>query len=97
MSKDWVKDIHTMQKKYGVHEWIKKASLEDKNEYLKFRAKFLEEELEELNNAIYYADSEEVVDALIDLCVVAIGTLDLFDINAYEAVSYTHLTLPTKA
>ena len=30
-------------------------------------------------------DSEEVVDALIDLCVVAIGTLDLFEVNAYEA------------
>ena len=85
MSKDWVKDIHTMQKKYGVHEWIEKATEEDKNEYLKFRAKFLEEELEELNNAIYYADSEEVVDALIDLCVVAIGTLDAFKINGHKA------------
>ena len=85
MSKDWVKDINTMQKKYGVPEWIKNASPSDRNEYLKFRAKFLEEELTELNNAIYHADSEEVVDALIDLCVVAIGTLDAFDINAHKA------------
>ena len=85
MSKDWVKDINEMQTKYGVHDWIKKASPEQRNEYLKFRADFLKEELTELNNAIYHADSEEVVDALIDLCVVAIGTLDSFQVDAHKA------------
>ena len=85
MSKDWVKDINKMQSKYGVHNWMEKATDEQKNEYLKFRAKFLEEELTELNNAIYYVDNEEVVDALIDLCVVAIGTLDAFKIDSHKA------------
>ena len=85
MSKDWVKDINEMQTKYGVHDWIKKASAEQKLEYLKFRAEFLKEELTELDNAIYHADSEEVVDALIDLCVVAIGTLDSFQVDGHKA------------
>lgn len=85
MSKDWVKDINKMQSKYGVHNWMEKATDEQKNEYLKFMAKFLEEELTELNNAIYYVDNEEVVDALIDLCVVAIGTLDAFKIDSHKA------------
>ena len=85
MSKDWVKDINEMQTKYGVHDWIKKASPEQRNEYLKFRAEFLKEELTELDNAIYHADSEEVVDALIDLCVVAIGTLDSFQVDGHKA------------
>ena len=85
MSKDWVKDINKMQSKYGVHNWMEKATDEQKNEYLKFRAKFLEEELTELNNAIYYVDNEEVVDALIDLCVVAIGTLDAFKVDSHKA------------
>lgn len=85
MSKDWVKDINEMQTKYGVHDWIKKASPHQKLEYLKFRAEFLKEELTELDNAIYHADSEEVVDALIDLCVVAIGTLDSFQVDAHKA------------
>ena len=85
MSKDWVKDIHKMQSKYGVHDWMEKATEEQKQEYLKFRAKFLEEELTELNNAIYYVDNEEIVDALIDLCVVAIGTLDAFNIDSHKA------------
>ena len=30
-------------------------------------------------------DNEEIVDGLIDLCVVAIGTLDAFDIDANKA------------
>ena len=85
MSKDWVKDINEMQTKYGVHDWIKKASAEQKLEYLKFRAEFLKEELTELDNAIYHADREEVVDALIDLCVVAIGTLDSFQVDGHKA------------
>ena len=85
MSKDWVKDINEMQTKYGVHDWMKKASAEQKLEYLKFRAEFLKEELTELDNAIYHADSEEVVDALIDLCVVAIGTLDSFQVDGHKA------------
>jgi len=85
MSKDWVKDINEMQTKYGVHDWIKKASPDQKLEYLKFRAEFLKEELTELDNAIYHADSEEVVDALIDLCVVAIGTLDSFQVDGHKA------------
>ena len=85
MSKDWVKDINEMQTKYGVHDWMKKANAQQKLEYLKFRADFLKEELTELDNAIYHADSEEVVDALIDLCVVAIGTLDSFQVDGHKA------------
>ena len=30
-------------------------------------------------------DAEEVVDGLIDLCVVAIGTLDAFGVDPYKA------------
>ena len=33
MSKDWVKDIHKMQSKYGVHDWMEKATEEQKAEY----------------------------------------------------------------
>ena len=43
MSKDWVKDINEMQTKYGVHDWMEKATEEQKQEYLKLRSKFLEE------------------------------------------------------
>jgi NTP pyrophosphatase (non-canonical NTP hydrolase) len=84
MSNNWVKDINKMHKKYGVHDWIKKnpGSYRD---YLSFRIRFIQEELDELKQAELHRDNEEVVDALIDICVVAIGTLDAFGVDAYEA------------
>lgn len=84
MSNDWVKDIHNMHTKYGVREWAKQNP--DKlKEYLDFRLNFLQEELDETKSANKNCDPEELVDGLIDLCVVAIGTLDAFGVDAYKA------------
>ena len=89
MRSKWTNDIHEMQSKYGVHGWIHKNP--DKlTEYLQFRAAFLQEELTELNTALENRDSPEVVDALIDLCVVAIGTLDALTINVDRAWDEVH-------
>ena len=88
MSKDWTQDIHEMHNHYGIHESMKKLDKQQLRSFLNFRIKFLQEELDELKEAtkpMIPMDAEETVDALIDLCVVAIGTLDLFDVNAYEA------------
>lgn len=87
MTKDWVRDIETMHAKYNVKEKIKNLSPEILREFLKFRIKFLTEELNELNLAVETnpIDAEETVDAFIDLCVVAIGTLDLFAVDAHKA------------
>ena len=47
--------------------------------YLRFRLKMCMEEMNEtIDAAIFDNDSEETVDGLIDLCVFAIGTLDVF-------------------
>lgn len=83
MSKDWVNDIAKMHKKFGVNEAVNNLTPEQKQEFLKFRVKFLEEELNELKSQL--DNPEEIVDACIDLCVVAIGTLDAFGVNAYSA------------
>tara|TARA_B100001063_G_C16662358_1_gene501757 strand:+ start:334 stop:738 length:405 start_codon:yes stop_codon:yes gene_type:complete len=84
MSKDWVKDIHDMQTKYQTREWVNnnKDKLRD---FLEFRVDFLEEELGETSAALVNSDAEEIVDGLIDLCVVAIGTLDAFGVDPYKA------------
>ena len=82
MSKDWVNDIFKMHQYYGVHPKINDMNNETLKKFLEFRANFLQEELNELKNA---DSAEDVVDALIDLCVVAIGTLDGFGVNSYEA------------
>jgi len=81
----WVKDIYDMHTKYGVKEAIEKLTHEQLREFLEFRIRFLEEELNETKKAVDENDAEEVVDGLIDMCVVAIGTLDAFGINPYKA------------
>jgi predicted HAD superfamily Cof-like phosphohydrolase len=90
MSKDWVSDIIKMHDHYGIKEKIDKFDNEKLKLFLTFRINFLIEELTELQEAEREMNTEEVVDALIDLCVVAIGTLELFDIDAHKAWDTVH-------
>lgn len=87
MSKNWVKDIQKMHDHYGVYESISTMTDEQLESFLRFRVKFLTEELTEL---VYAKNPDDVVDALIDLCVVAIGTLDLFNVDPYTAWNRVH-------
>ena len=88
MSNDWVKDIHVMHDKFGVHDWFEKNK-DNKDlmaKYLRFRLKMCMEEMNEtIDAAIFDRNPEEVVDGLIDLCVFAIGTLDVFGVDASVA------------
>ena len=85
MSADWVNDINRMQTKFGVRDWISQASPFELKKYLEFRLKFIKEEYDETREAIIDEDAEEIVDGLIDICVVAIGTLDAMGVNAHTA------------
>ena len=85
---DWVNDMYQMHEKYGVHEWMEnnKDNTELMAQFLEFRLNFLQEELNETRAAaLVDKDPEEIVDGLIDLCVIAIGTLDAFNIAAHDA------------
>ena len=82
MSSNWVDDMWHMHDKYGVHEVVEKFDKEKLKKFLEFRANFLQEELDELKKA---DNGDDAVDALIDLCVVAIGTLDLFKVDSHLA------------
>ena len=90
----WVKDIFEMHKKYKFHESIEDFDEEKKKVLLDFRVKFLEEELNEIKDNM--DNPEEVVDGLIDLCVVAIGTMDLFNINSERAWDGVHVANMSK-
>jgi predicted HAD superfamily Cof-like phosphohydrolase len=99
MSTNWVQDIADMHQKYGVNPVVRNFDKDKLEAFLKFRIDFLQEELDEMRNAVANRQasaldtanaSDDVVDALIDLCVVAIGTLDAFDVNAYEAWDRVH-------
>jgi len=85
MSTNWVEDIAVMHKKYGVHEWVSTASPYNLKKFIVFRLDFIEEEFEETQDAHFKEDAEEIVDGLIDLCVVAIGTLDALGVDPYKA------------
>lgn len=105
MSKDWVKDISDMHTKFGVNPVVRNMDKEKLQAFLKFRIDFLQEELDEMRSAYVgfqtgkvdsVKASDDTVDALIDLCVVAIGTLNAFDVDAYEAWDRVHNANMTK-
>jgi predicted HAD superfamily Cof-like phosphohydrolase len=84
---DMAHDMYMMHNKFGVKEWFEKNK-DDKDlmrKYLMFRMLMIGEEYQETLSAINNSDAEEVVDGLIDMCVFALGTLDVFGVDANEA------------
>lgn len=89
----WVSDIATMHTKFGVNEVIRNLAKEKLRKFLEFRINFLQEELDEMKKAFEEGGenaADDTVDALIDLCVVAIGTLDAYDVDSYTAWNRVH-------
>jgi NTP pyrophosphatase (non-canonical NTP hydrolase) len=80
-----VQDIADMHRHYGANEAVAKLGPEGLRALLDFRVRFLDEEMGELHENVERFDADEVVDALIDLVVVAIGTLDLFGVDSHES------------
>ena len=90
MSTNWFKDIQDMHKKYGVNKWMQAEMQSDVdwrkiNKFMQFRIGMMQEELDETKNAFEKKDAEEIVDGIIDLCVFAIGTLEVFGVDANKA------------
>ena len=87
---NYKKDIHKMHAKFGVHKAVKQMNAEKLKKFLAFRVDFLQEELDETKKAYEHGDAEEVVDGLIDLIVVSLGTLDAMNVNATTAWNSVH-------
>lgn len=85
--KPWWHDLFEMHQKYGFHDSVHNMDADTLAKMLKFRIDFLQEELDEAKSA---DSAEDIVDALIDLCVVAIGTLDLYSIDSQCAWDAVH-------
>jgi predicted HAD superfamily Cof-like phosphohydrolase len=79
-----IEDIEDLTTKYGFDT---EATTLKK---LYFRYDLLAEELNEIHHAIHLGEPEEVVDGLIDLTVVALGTLAAFGVNIEEAWNEVH-------
>jgi len=99
LSGDWVADNFDMHEKFGVHEAVDKLDKEKLRKFVEFRLNFLQEELDEAKKALASHDpkqAEDIVDAMVDLCVVAIGTLNALQVDAYEAWERVHQANMTK-
>ena len=90
MSTNWFKDMQDMHMKYGVKKWMQAEMQSDidwrkLNKFMEFRIKMMQEELDETKKAYEDKNEEEVVVGIIDLCVFAIGTLEVFGVDANKA------------
>ena len=82
MSTNWVSDIIEMHDKFGVNRVVRTFDNDKLKKFLEFRIGCLQEELDELKDA---KTADDAVDALIDLVVFAIGTLDTYGIDSCKA------------
>ena len=78
-------DICMMHNRFGVNDWIDDSTPDQRKELMKLRMRMLTEEYAETMNAYLEGDAEEVIDGLIDLCVIAIGTLDIAGVDVKAA------------
>ena len=78
-------DMNYMHLKYKFQDAVDKLDKDKLKEFLDFRFKFLTEELNEGLKAVSEQNPEEIVDSLIDLVVIAVGTCDLFGIDFDKA------------
>ncbi len=89
-----IEDINKMHSKYGVHKWvqlkIEEGDYDSLKKFMDFRLDFIEEEFEETLKANMENNPEEVVDGLIDIIVVALGTLDAFGVDVNRAWKEVH-------
>ena len=74
-------DMNNMHRYYEADEAVLGLDKDKLKAFLDFRFNFLQEELNEGRDAIAAGNSEEIVDSLIDLIVVAVGTLDLYGVD----------------
>ncbi len=81
----WTKDIHHMHQRFGVYDWIDNSTPAQRKALLELHMRMLTEEHDETIEAYNNSDPEELIDGLIDLCVIAIGTLDMAGVTADEA------------
>lgn len=84
MSRDYAHDIADMHYHYGMTKAFDALSgdPEKLKALLKFRLDFIKEELTESYEA---KNADDLVDGLVDIIVVALGTLDAFQVDATEA------------
>lgn len=81
-------DIVNFHKKFDLQQLERPGFLS--SELMKFRIKFMQEELDEFCDAYIDDDVEKAFDALIDLCYVVLGTSYLMGFPFIEGWNHVH-------
>lgn len=87
MSQFLVNDIEIMHTKYKTLNAVSKMDNETLKEFLNFRVSCIEEELNELKQAIKDGDTDSIVDSVIDGLVFGIGLLHIYNVDVIKAWS----------
>lgn len=90
IERDWLRDVEDLHVKHfgDLRRLVEEMPVDVRREFLDFRVKFLQEELDEMRDPGRTA--ADVVDALVDLVVVALGTMDAFGVAGREAWRRVH-------
>lgn len=84
-----IDQVHFMHEKFGVHEVVEEMPKEKFLQYLRFRASQIQEEVDELADALDRIHAEDILDALVDIKVFVDGTLDLVtEVPLHAEVAY---------
>ena len=83
--KSWPRDIGEMHDMMDMHLWKENADSYQKVNLMKLRMRMLTEEYAETMDAYLQGDVEEMIDGLIDIMVIATGTLDIAGVDANKA------------
>lgn len=75
-------DIFHMHNRFGIPQWLDDSTPDDRKALMKLRMRMLTEEFAETMDAYLQSDPEEMIDGLIDLIVIAAGTLDIAGVDS---------------
>lgn len=89
---DLIEDVEQFHDKFKLEKRLLNTPVDP--DLMKVRIRFLAEELKEVNKAAAEGDLEEVLDGLVDLVYVAVGTAFLFNLdfpNAWKNVQEANM------
>jgi len=89
-------DIRALNSHAGLIDWMRSADRQQISEWLRFRMSLIHEEYSEGVTALDTNNNAEFVDAMIDIMVIASGTLDALDVDLQAAWDAVHTANMTK-
>lgn len=87
---DLIKDINDFYMQFGLPQQQRPSIPDSQKELIKFRCSLLQEELDELNDAVKNKKIDDALDALVDIIYVALGTAWLFNLPFEKAWVEVH-------